>query len=544
MESAVPGKGRRTAGDPSRRTRAAKYPPLAAVLFLLLAPLVAVAAGLSEAEKRGKRIYLEGKGRRPVFAVLLSAGIKAPGAVFPCINCHLAAGTGQLEGGVQSADVTWYTLTKEFSGKRPSGRTHPPYDDESMVAAVTSGLDPAGNELDPAHPRYEMEREDLEDLVAYIKVMDREAVPGVTDNEVRVGILLPEKGPLAEAGREVRALLSGHFAEVNVRGGLYNRSLVLVPLLFDPAAEGAAVEEARKAVSGEEVFCFLANVGLSPEDEASRYLERAKVPVLVPLLSAPESGYGAGRYTFHVLASIRDQARVMTDFLEERLRKPANRVGLLYAQDGSGRAGAEGAKEQMKMHELAPAAEESFSPGAFSAAGAVTRLRDKAVDAVLYFGGPREAIAFAREADGRGWRPLFVAPAPMVGNALTSAPAEFLGSVYVASPFEVPDSASRKMAEFFRLGEKYGVGKGHRTFQFLAYSGAILLEEGLKRSGKGVTREKLVDSIGNVWKLETGVTPPLTYTPNRRAGALGAAILKVDPEARRYIPATQWREPR
>jgi ABC-type branched-subunit amino acid transport system substrate-binding protein len=219
-------------------------------------------------------------------------------------------------------------------------------------------------------------------------------------------------------------------------------------------------------------------------------------------------------------------------------------VGLLYAQDGSGRAGAEGAKEQMKMHELAPAAEESFSPGTFSAAGAVTRLRDKSVDAVLYFGGPREAIAFAREADGRGWRPLFVAPAPMVGDALTSAPSGFLGSVYLASPLTAPDTGSRKMEEFSRLGEKYGVGKGHRTFQFLAYSGAILLEEGLKRSGRGVTREKLVDSIGHVWRLETGVTPPLTYNPNRRAGALGAAILKVDPDARRYIPATEWREPR
>jgi hypothetical protein len=53
-----------------------------------------------------------------------------------------------------------------------------------------------------------------------------------------------------------------------------------------------------------------------------------------------------------------------------------------------------------------------------------------------------------------------------------------------------------------------------------------------------------VDSLGKVWKLETGVTPPLTYNPNRRAGALGATILKVDPEARRYVPATEWREPK
>jgi ABC-type branched-subunit amino acid transport system substrate-binding protein len=389
-----------------------------------------------------------------------------------------------------------------------------------------------------------MEREDLADLVAYLKVMDREPVPGVTDNEVRVGILLPEKGPLAEAGREVRSLLSGYFAEVNARSGLYSRSIVLAPIPFDPSTEDGALSAAKGAVESEGVFCFLANVGGRADDEAARHLASKRVPVLVPLLSAPESGYGAGRYTFHIFASIRDQARVMTDFLAERLEKPGNRVGLLYAQDGSGRAGAEGAKEQIKKHELALAGEESFPPGAFSAAEAVKRLREKSVDAILYFGGPREAIAFARVADSRGWRPLFVAPAPMVGDALTSAPSGFLGSVYLASPFEAPDPSSQKLEEFFLLGEKYGVGKGHRTFQFLAYSGAILLEEGLKRSGRGVTRETFVDSIGNVWKLETGVTPPLTYTPNRRAGAVGAAILGVAKDTRRLVPAAPWREPK
>ncbi|MDH3383320.1 MAG: ABC transporter substrate-binding protein [Deltaproteobacteria bacterium] len=515
-----------------------------AAFFLLLLAGAAAAAGLSDAERRGKRIYLEGKGRHRISAFLLSAGIKAPGSGFPCINCHLSGGTGQLEGGVQSADISWFHLTKEFSGKRPSGRAHPAYNEESVMTAVTSGLDPASNDLDIAHPRYEMEREDLEDLVAYLKVMDREPVPGVTDNEVRVGILLPEKGPLAEAGREVRSLLKGYFTEGNARGGLYSRSIVLVPVPFDPYREDGALSAVRKAVESEDVFCFLANVGRQSDDEAARYLATKRVPVLVPLLSAPESGYETGRYAFHVFASIRDQARVMTDFLAERLRKPGNRVGLLYAQDSSGRAGAEGTKEQMRKHELALAGEESFPPGTFSAAEAVKRLREKSVDAILYFGGPREAIAFARVADSRGWRPLFVAPAPMVGDALQTSPPGFLGSVYLASPFEAPDSSSRKMAEFFRLGEKYGVGKGHRTFQFLAYSGAILLEEGLKRSGRGVTREKLVDSIGNVWKLETGVTPPLTYTPNRRAGAIGAAIRKVDPDSRRLLPAVPWREPK
>ncbi len=487
---------------------------------------------------------MEGRGRHPIFAFLLSAGVKAPGPAFPCVGCHLAGGEGQLEGGVQSADISWFHLTKEYSGKRPSGRTHPPYDVGSLADAITSGMDPAGNELDAAHPRYEMEREDLDDLVAYIKFMEREPVSGVTDNEIRVGILLPTRGPLAGAGAEVRTLLSGHFAEVNARGGLYNRSLVLVPFPFDPAAEGAALEMVRQAVDGEEVFCFLGNVGSAPEDETFRYLERAKVPVLVPLLSAPEGGYTAGRYSFHVLASIRDQARVMTDFAASRLASREDRVGLIYAEDATGRGGAEGAREQARMHGLAIRPEVSFPPGSFSVAEAVRRLRGKEVGAILFFGGPREALAFAEEAERLSWRPLFLAPATMAGSALKGAPHGFLPSVFLAFPFLPPDPASPRMVEFFALGKKYGVGEEHRLFQFLAYAGAILLEEGLKRTGRGVTREKFVDAIGNVWKLETGVTPPLTFDPNRRTGATGAAIMGVDKDTRRFVLAAEWREPR
>ncbi|TFG57954.1 MAG: hypothetical protein E4H29_06375, partial [Deltaproteobacteria bacterium] len=382
-----------------------------AAFFLLLLAGAAAAAGLSDAQRRGKRIYLEGKGRHRIAAFLLGAGIKAPGSGFPCINCHLAGGTGQIEGGVQSADISWFTLTKEFSGKRPSGRTHPPYDDKSVMTAITSGLDPAGNELGPAHPRYEMERDDLDDLVAYLKAMDRDPVPGVTDNEVRVGILLPEKGPLAEAGEEVRSLLTGYFAEVNARGGLYGRSLVLASVPYDPPRENGALLAAQAAVESENIFCFLANVAGQAGDDPAMYLTKRKVPVLVPLLSAPESGYAMGRYTFHIFASIRDQARVMTDFLAERLKAPGNRVGLLYASDSSGEGGAAGAREQAKKHDLVLAPEIPFSPGTFSAALAMKRLKGEDVSAVLFFGGPREALAFAREAERLSWRPLFVAPA-------------------------------------------------------------------------------------------------------------------------------------
>ena len=519
----------------------------AAVSVILLAGVIvagASGAGLGEPEKRGKRIYTEGKGRKRIVAVLPGPGVKSPGTAFPCVNCHLAAGAGQMEGGVRSAEIAWGTLTKEYSGKRPSGREHPAYTGESIRTAVTSGLDPAGNELNAAHPRYEMAREDLDDLLAYLKAMDTEPVPGVTDDAVRVGILFPAKGPLAEGAREVRALLSGYAAEANARGGIYNRRLELVAIPFDPSVEGAALAAARAPVESEGVLCFLANIGIPTDGEAAAYLARGGVPVFVPLLAAPEGGYGADRYTFHVLAGIRDQARVMVDFLAESLKGPANRLGLLYAKDPSGEKGAEGAREQAEKLGLRVAVELSFVPGAFDAAGAVRRTGSDRVDAVLYFGGPSEAIAFARGASGEKDNTPFLAPATMVGDALRAAAPGFLQRVYLAAPLAPPDEGTREFADLRRIREKYSVGDRHRSFQLLAYAGAVLLEEGLRRSGKDVTREKLVGAIGNVWRLQTGVTPPLTYNANRRTGAPGAAIVRVDPATGRLVTVAEWREAR
>lgn len=517
----------------------------AAVLLLVALAAGASAETLTEAQKRGKRIYMEGRGQGRISVFLSGAGIRAPGKGFPCINCHLAGGGGQLEGGVQSADISWFNLTKEYGGKRPSGRAHPAYTEESVVAAITKGIDPGGNALDAAHPRFTMSGEDLGDLVAYLKAMDREAVPGVTDNAIRIGMLAPDRGPLAEAGVEVRALLSGYFSEVNARGGIFGRSLVLVPVPFDPASGESLQEGARREVDVEDVFCFLANVGVAPGDRVARSLSAGRVPVIVPLLASPEGGYGADRYTFHIFSSIRDMARVLTDFLAERSKGAGTKAGILFARDRSGEGGAEGVREQAAKAGLTIAAEVPFDPGTLDAATAARRLRESGADAVFYFGGPSDALAFAAEAGRQEWHPLFLAPAPMIGNGLqTTAPAGFLEHAYLASPLTIPDPGSKRMEEFFRIGRRHGVGERHRTFQFLAYAGALLLEEGLKRAGRGVTREGFVAGIGNVWKLETGVTPPLTYNANRRVGALGAMIVKVDPGTRRLLPVTDWREPR
>ena len=68
-----------------------------------------------------------------------------------------------------------------------------------------------------------------------------------------------------------------------------------------------------------------------------------------------------------------------------------------------------------------------------------------------------------------------------------------------------------------------------------------MLVEGLKRAGRDLTREKLVEAMEtfNGWQEHMG--PPVTYGPNLRGGSNTAAfVMKADVEKKILVRATDW----
>ncbi|MGZ7100177.1 MAG: ABC transporter substrate-binding protein, partial [Candidatus Angelobacter sp.] len=51
--------------------------------------------------------------------------------------------------------------------------------------------------------------------------------PGVTANSITIGSLAPVTGENAETGSAVKAVLTAYFDDLNQRGGLYGRRIVL-----------------------------------------------------------------------------------------------------------------------------------------------------------------------------------------------------------------------------------------------------------------------------------------------------------------------------
>jgi ABC-type branched-subunit amino acid transport system substrate-binding protein len=116
----------------------------------------------------------------------------------------------------------------------------------------------------------------------------------------------------------------------------------------------------------------------------------------------------------------------------------------------------------------------------------------------------------------------------------------FKDRVFLSFPTVPTDITPEGLAELAALQKKYKFAPRHTASQLMAFAAAKIFTEALKRTGRDLSREKLVTSLEGLYEYDTGVTPSITFGPNRRVGAMGSYIVAIDPEKRRFIAASGW----
>lgn len=510
---------------------------------LLWCASLAAASPLSPQEKRGRHLYVktESPSGGTIAASIGKDLMEAPGAAMPCAGCHGPDGLGRPESGVIPTNVTWEHLTKPYGVKHESGREHPPYTEETLARAIAEGIDPAGNRLDPSMPIYLLSKQDMADLIAYMKLLGSLSDPGVSPAAIRIGTLLPSSGRLAEAGAAMRAAVEAYFGEVNERGGLYGRRLELAAAEYGEE-RFAPVAAAQKLIEEGEVFALAAGVVAGAEGEIAALVEAEGVPLIGPLTPVPQAAGSLNTFTFYVLPGPADQARALVDHAAETEKRPV--AAVLYDSAETPPDLIEAVREQLQKHALPEVRYIGFGRGALDASRTVKELQRAGVDAVFFFGGPDTLKSVLAEADRVRWLPQVLIAGAQSAKELFDMPPSFNGKILLSSPTAPSDLYGQGAVEFARLAERHRLPAHHTAAQLGAYAAARILVEGLQRGGRELTREKLVKAIEGLYRFETGVTPPISYAPNRRVGALGAYVMTVDLAGKTFRPAGGWITPR
>ena len=490
-------------------------------------------------ELAGKRLFVDGIGSHGV-AVIAQVGAQStpvPASVSPCANCHGADGKGRPEGGIQPPDITWRELEKPYGHAHDNGRTHSPFDQESFARAVVAGVDPAGNRMDPAMPRYVLSDVDARNLVAYLKRIDQDHDPGIEPDTLTLGTVLPQRGPLAGSG--VEAVVGALIEEANAKGGIHGRKLRLkvVDAMSKNSADGA-VRELKEVLSGDDVFAFVAPMVPGLANEFAGLAESAAVPVVGAL--TPDGGYEeAGRYLFQPLPGGFEQARALAEFAVREFGPSLQSVAIVHSDSPRDTALAEGAEAQFRQRGWTRIAMHSYSVP-WHAGEIVAGIHEAGAQHVLFFGHEREFSALTAAILASSWSPTLLTPAGHAGRISVTVPPQYFGRIFLAFPW-TPDDLSRAGARAVSaLRRDKGVPARAIGLQAAAYAATQVMIEGLKRSGRALSRVKFVDSLENLYGFETGVLPPISFGPARRVGVQGAHVVNVDPITRVIQPGGRY----
>jgi len=498
-------------------------------------PTGAARRELSPAEKRGKTFYLRGESSSGQQITAVMGELDVPASTLTCAGCHGARAEGKTEGSVSAGNLTWSNLTKLYGHNHEGGRKHQAFSESSFKLTLTSGLDPAGNKLAVAMPRYRMPQQDMADLIAYLKRIETDFDPGISETNIVIGTLLPEKGALNGLAQSMGDVLQAYFAEVNNSGGIYNRKIELHVTYGDAEV---TVSNLKHLIDNDQVFAMVSGLTAGAEEGVASLTREKEVPFIGPSALLPQRGLPLNRYVFYLLAGLKEQACAL---VISAARKQKARVAILSPDVEFDKTIASIMEEQAKKLHLNSVTTTYYVQDRFSAARYVSELNQKGIDTIFFLGSGTEAAMLLNEAASVGWTPSVYMLGSLVGRNISDAvTGKMKDRVFLAFPTVPADVSATGAAEYIALLQRNKLNTNHAAAQASAIAAARILVHALQLCGKDLSRERLVTTLEGLYEYDTGLMPKITFGPNRRIGALGAYVVTLDPEKKLFPATAEW----
>jgi ABC-type branched-subunit amino acid transport system substrate-binding protein len=335
----------------------------------------------------------------------------------------------------------------------------------------------------------------------------------VGDAEILLGMAAAFSGANRQLGSGMRTGLEVAFAEVNAAGGVHGRRLHLVTVDdgYEPSRTGPAM---RELVERKQVFAVVGNVGTPTAAVALPYCLQQKVLFF--------GAYTGGdllrneppdRYVFNFRPSYEDETAAAVRWLVRARRVDPGRIAVFAQEDEFGAAGWRGATRQLAAYgvEEAGIVRIGYRRNAEDVADAVAALRARAgaLDAVVMVATYRAAAAFIRQTQEAGLALRYTNVSAVDSTALgwslaTSGtrPARDVLVTQVVPPLPSGAAAERRYREAL---ERHAPGDRPGAVSFEGFIVGNLLVEGLRRAGRKLDTEGLVDALEGIRGLDLGL---------------------------------------
>ena len=338
--------------------------------------------------------------------------------------------------------------------------------------------------------------------------------PGVTSKSILLGQSAAFSGPAAQLGIQMNLGTKAYFDHVNAQGGVFGRKIEL-RTRDDKYEATLCVENTKKFIEEDKVFALVSYIGTPTTAAAMPIFTEAKVPLVGPFTGAEVLRNPVNRYIFNVRASYFDE----TEKIVEQLVSTGNhKIAVFYQDDAYGQAGLKGVELAMGRRNMKIAALGKVERNTVKVQDAVQTIHSAQPDGVIMISAYTSIAEFVRQMKAAGSTTQFHNVSFVGSKALADTLKDEGYGVAISQVVPFPWSPSVPIVKEYQevLGKA-----GNTDFNFSSLEGYIVAKvmvEGLKRSGKDLTREKLISALEGMNRVDIGEFM-VSFSPTNHSGS-------------------------
>src|SRR4030095_6463240 len=125
--------------------------------------------------------------------------------------------------------------------------------------------------------------------------------------------------------QSMRDVLQAYFAEINARGGIYNRKIELRVMQGDAKV---TVSNVKHLIDDDQVFAIVSGLTAGADNGVAALTQEKEVPFIGPSTLLPQRGLPLNRYVFYLLPGLKEQDRTLVNFAAKKTDPKKSRAAI------------------------------------------------------------------------------------------------------------------------------------------------------------------------------------------------------------------------
>ena len=343
--------------------------------------------------------------------------------------------------------------------------------------------------------------------------------PGVTDSEIVLGSWGPQDGPAGAYG-VIDRIIAVYFKKVNDDGGINGRKIRFIYEndSYQPAKTVAAV---KKLVEEDKIFALVGGLGTPNNAAVMDYVVQNNVPHIWPATGSGILAYPLKKNVYAVQLNYTVEATLLTQYALDEVK--GKKFSVFYQNDAFGKEGLDAVNAELKKRGLPEATAVSYETADTNFSAQALKLQTSGADTVVIYAVPKPGGSIIAEMDKIGFKPKLLSSSVINDPSIFQLAGNGIEGMLIEGYLPAFDDLSNpKIVEYQAFMKKYAPNEQIGGFSEAGYAYAQVMVEALTRTGKDLTRERLIQTLDQMKDYTGSVVPSLSYSPTDHAGVKAA----------------------